>query len=75
LPKYIELDGYKLKDIFIKRNNLTPEALDIAVRRIGQLDSDMYGKARKLCWRHIMESDFVVRLIPIYKHISTKNTT
>jgi hypothetical protein len=41
-PKYIELDGYILKDIFIKRNNFTPEALDIAIRRIGQLDYCMY---------------------------------
>jgi hypothetical protein len=65
-PKYIELDGYILKEIFIKRNNFTPEALDIAIRRIGQLDYCMYGKGKNLCWRHIMESDFAVRFIPLY---------
>jgi hypothetical protein len=61
LPKYIELDGYNLKDIFIKKKRFTAEAFDIAIRRTIQLDSSMYGLGRKHCWRHIMESDFAVR--------------
>ncbi|XP_047085102.1 uncharacterized protein LOC124696413 [Lolium rigidum] len=63
LPKYIELDGYELKDIFIKRKGFTPEAFDIALRRTIQLDSSMYGSGKKLCWRHIMESDFAMLVL------------
>nr|XP_051189964.1 uncharacterized protein LOC127303252 [Lolium perenne] len=63
LPKYIELDGFNLKDIFIKKRRFTAEAFDIAIRRTIQLDSSMYGLRRKHCWRHIMESDFAMLVL------------
>lgn len=63
LPKYIELDGYILKGIFIEGKDFTPEAFDIALRRMIQLDSLLYGPGGKLCWRHVMESDFAMLVL------------
>lgn len=40
------------------------EMMNIFMRRFQQLDVDFAAKYGESCWRHFLEPDFVVRVVP-----------
>ncbi|KAF0889436.1 hypothetical protein E2562_024501, partial [Oryza meyeriana var. granulata] len=60
-PRFIELTGHILKQMFIDGTQLSYDAIDLGIRRIRQLDDEMYKCHNGVRWRHFIESDFAVQ--------------
>lgn len=58
-PRYIEVTGKELKDIFFGGKQMSYD-VDLSIRRFGQLDCNMCKITKTPRWRHLLESDFGV---------------
>ncbi|CAL5087625.1 unnamed protein product [Urochloa decumbens] len=62
-PRFIEIKGYTIKEQFASNHFLTDAVFDTLIRRIGQLDQDIYASQIPLRWRHLFESDFATHVL------------
>jgi hypothetical protein len=70
MPRYVEVTGLDLKEMLCGTAHLSYNLVDVAIRRLNQLDIMMYVLNKLIHWRHILESDFAVNNLGPYYPIS-----
>ncbi|KAL6903441.1 hypothetical protein ACP4OV_004254 [Aristida adscensionis] len=61
----IKMDGAFIRSVFTLEGPLSYDMYDILIRRLRQLDWEMYSHKGDMVWRHILESDFAANVLTI----------
>lgn len=61
-PRKLILSLGQLKDVFMNRQGLDGDLVDVVIRRLNQLDLNFRTGNASYRWRHFLESDFAVRI-------------